>query len=159
MDRGSECVRNQVAVLGLDLGDKNLRMVEVFSARHEVADPRNRFASMNVIKILRLLPVLWLVSCATSNVISCGPDTFMVTSSGAGFDTGSVRENCFKKANDFCEERDLVMMPVAIDVQGGELGKRPPTAELTFRALRQGDPEIGRPNLEKPDAIIRIESR
>lgn len=103
--------------------------------------------------------MLCLTSCSTSNVIPCGLDTFMVSSSGAGFGTGGVRENCFEKANKYCAQRGLVMMPVSFDARGGELGSHPPTAELTFRALRPGDPEIKRPNLEAPNAIYRVQVR
>lgn len=100
-----------------------------------------------------------MVSCRTSGVIPCGPDTYMVTSSGAGFGTAGVRTNCFEKANKFCAERGLVMVPVSFDARGGELGKRPPSADLTFRALRPGDPDIKRPVMEAPDAIYRVQIR
>ena len=51
------------------------------------------------------------------------------------------------------------MVPVSFDAQAGVYGQRPPTADLTFRALPPGDPEIKRPTLEKPDYIQRVQMR
>jgi hypothetical protein len=51
------------------------------------------------------------------------------------------------------------MVPVSFDARGGELGKRPPLVDLTFRALPPGDPDIKRPILEAPDAIYRVQIR
>ncbi len=35
-----------------------------------------------------------IVRCRTSGVIPCGPDSYMVTSSGSGFGTAGVRTIC-----------------------------------------------------------------
>ncbi len=94
--------------------------------------------------------------CSTSDVISSGPDTYMVTSSGAGFGTASVRENVYKKANDFCAKRGLVMVPVSFKARPGELGRSAPNADLVFRALKPGDPAIGRPALPETDQSIAV---
>lgn len=83
----------------------------------------------------------------------------MISASGAGFSTGGVRARTYQEAQRFCAKRGLVFVPVSFDAQGGELGRRPPTADLVFRALKPGDPEIHRPNLEKPDAIYRVQVR
>ena len=114
---------------------------------------------MNLPHVFALLLALALVGCTTSDVIPSGPDTYTVTSAGAGFDTGGVRRHCYEKANAFCQKQGLVMMPVSINVKGGELGRHPPTAELVFRALKPGDPEIKRPSIERPDAIYRVQVR
>ena len=99
-----------------------------------------------------------LAGCA-AEVIPAGPDTYTVASSGAGFSTAGVRAKTYRAANDYCQKRGLVMVPVSFDAQGGVLGQRPPTAELVFRALTPGDPEIKRPNVEGPNYIQRIQSR
>ena len=100
-----------------------------------------------------------LSGCTCSKVIAAGPDTFMVSASGAGFGTGGVRTEVYEKANKYCAERGLVMVPVSLDARLGELGRHAPTADLVFRALKPGDPEIKRPNLESPDKIFRTQTR
>ena len=97
--------------------------------------------------------------CTSSGVIPAGPDTYMISAGGAGFSTGGVRASTYRQAQKFCADRGLVFVPVSFDSQPGVLGQRPPTADLTFRALRPGDPEIHRPNLEQPNYIQRIQNR
>lgn len=83
----------------------------------------------------------------------------MISAGGVGFSTAGVRERTYFTAQKFCTERGLVFVPVSFDAQNGVLGQRAPTADLVFRALPPGDPEIKRPNLEKPDTTQRIQSR
>ena len=110
-------------------------------------------------KLLGLVASLALVGCTNSGVIPSGPDTYMISAGGAGFSTGGVRASTHRKAHSFCAERGLVFVPVSFDAREGVLGQRAPTADLVFRALRPGDPEIKRPNLEQPNHIQRVESR
>lgn len=105
-----------------------------------------------------LILVSFFAGCA-AQVIPAGPDTFTVSSSGAGFSTAGVRARTYRAANDYCTRRGLVMVPVSFDAQGGVLGQRAPTADLVFRALRPGDPEIKRPNVEGPNYIERVQHR
>ena len=111
--------------------------------------------------LFMLLPAICMAlqSCSTSNVIPVGPDTYMVTSSGAGFSEGPTLENVYGKANAFCAERGLVMVPADIDSQRGIYGQQPPSARLTFRALKPGDPRIKSGNSGTPDAILRVQHR
>lgn len=111
-----------------------------------------------VTRIGALLMVSALAGCA-AQVVPAGPDTYSVSSSGAGFSTAGVRSRAYRAATDFCSKRGLVMVPVSFDAQGGVLGSRPPTADLVFRALRPGDPDIKRPNVETPTVIQRIQVR
>lgn len=101
---------------------------------------------------------LFFAGCA-AEVVPAGPDTYTVAASGAGFSSAGVRASVYKTANEFCAKRGLVMVPVSFDVKDGELGRRPPSAELVFRALRPGDPEIKRPNIEGPNFILRVQNR
>jgi hypothetical protein len=109
--------------------------------------------------IVALILSSLLVGCVSSGVIPAGPDTYMISAGGAGFSTGGVRASTYRQAEKFCSDRGLVFVPISFDSQPGVLGQRPPTADLVFRALRPGDPEIRRPNLEKPDYIQRIQNR
>ncbi len=64
----------------------------------------------------------------------------------------------YKEASEWCEKRGLVMVPVATDSQEsypGHMGQ----AQLTFRALKPGDPDIQRATVEKPDHVQRIQLR
>ena len=100
-----------------------------------------------------------LSGCVSSDVISTGPDTYMVSASGAGFATAGVREVVYKKANEFCAAKGLVMVPVSLKVRPGELGRNPPSADLIFRALKPGDPAIGRPDLTGDDERLATTQR
>jgi hypothetical protein len=51
------------------------------------------------------------------------------------------------------------MVPIAVDQHSAEPFGRYGGAELTFRALRPGDPDIRRNNVEKPDYTQRIHMR
>lgn len=97
-----------------------------------------------------------LTGCVSSGVIPSGPDTYMVSASGAGFATAGVRETVYEKANEFCKERGLVMVPVSFKAREGEFGRRPPSADLIFRALKPGDPAIDRPDIIESDESIVI---
>ncbi len=100
------------------------------------------------------LMIALLGGCVSSDVIPAGPDTYMVSASGAGFATAGVREKVYKKANDFCAARGLVMVPFSFKARPGELGRHPPSADLVFRALKPGDPAIGRPELTGDDETL-----
>mgnify|MGYP006090183661 FL=1 len=117
---------------------------------------------MNTKKIIQLVATIsaiaFLPSCGTK-VIPSGPDTYSVSSSGAGFSTAGVRARVYTAANDYCNIRGLVMVPVSADIRGGVYGQRAPSADLVFRALKPGDPDIKRPNVEGPDHTLRVQNR
>ena len=87
--------------------------------------------------VLVCLLGLFLAGCASSDVISAGPDTYMVSASGVGFATAGVREAVYKKANDFCAARGLVMVPVSLKVREGAIAQHPTIA----RPMLTGDDE------------------
>ena len=92
--------------------------------------------------VLCLLPV----GCALGpRVVAAGPQTYLVSSEGElSFSTATepAREAVFRAANRFCTKRKLVMVPVSLDVHPGDLDGRLTSADLVFRALRPGDPQI-----------------
>lgn len=100
-----------------------------------------------------------MAGCASSGILPTGPDTYSITESSAGFADTGVRRRVYEKANAFCTERGLVMVPVSLDSKEGQLARRQPSATLVFRALKPGDPEIKRPTVEAPDKIIRVQTR
>ena len=72
---------------------------------------------------------------------------------------GECSRQVYALANKFCEERGLVMVPLSMDVKEGVTGRNAPSATLVFRALKPGDPEIKRVNVEAPDRIYQIQER
>ena len=119
------------------------------------------FYKKSVILLSSALALILIISgCASPGVMSAGPDTYTVTSgTSAGFSSAGVRAEVYSLANKFCEERGLVMVPISMDAREGALGRNPPSATLVFRALKPGDPDIKRANVEGPDEIIRIQER
>lgn len=96
---------------------------------------------------MRLLLVLLSVviaGCGAGQVIQASSNTYTVTSSGAGFSTDGVKADVYRAANEFCAQKNLMMVETAIKTQNGALGRNPPSADLQFRCLAQGDPEIER---------------
>lgn len=96
---------------------------------------------------LRLLSVLLsvvLAGCGAGQVMQTGSDTYSVTSSGAGFSTDGVKADVYREANEFCALKKRTMVEVSLKTQDGALGRNPPSADLKFRCLVQGDPEINR---------------
>jgi hypothetical protein len=110
-----------------------------------------------LIATVALAALITTGGCTTSDVVPAGPDTYTVSASGAGFSDAKVRENVLQKANEFCATRGLVMVPVSLVSRPGEAGRNPPSANLVFRALKPGDPDIKRPNFEGP--IIRVQEQ
>ncbi|WP_225318456.1 SHOCT domain-containing protein [Cellvibrio sp. KY-YJ-3] len=100
--------------------------------------------------------ILQVSGCTSSNVIPTGPDTYMVSASGAGFATAGVREIVYQKANDFCASKGLVMVPVSFKAREGQLGRNPPSADLIFRALKPGAPAIERPDITDANENIAV---
>jgi hypothetical protein len=102
---------------------------------------------------------IFLAGCASSGVQPAGPDTYIVSHRVTAFDTtGSAKAANYQAASEWCAQRGLVMVPVSSDAQPMGFG-HPGSAELLFRALKPGDPEIKRANVESPDHTQRIELR
>ena len=133
------------------------RIVELFDCGEQVMNYGKN--TINILSSL-LVSILVISGCASPGVIPTGPDTYTVTSgSSAGFSSANSRAEVYTLANKFCEERGLVMVPVSMDAREGVLGRNPPSATLVFRALKPGDPDIERVNVEGPDSITRIQNR
>ena len=100
----------------------------------------------------------FLSGCA-AEIVPAGPDTYTVSASGGIYTQSSAgsRAKAFKAANEFCVKRGLVMVPVSVDERQYELGHHTANINLVFRALRPGDPEIKRPNIENPTTTQRTQ--
>ena len=113
---------------------------------------------MKIIRALTVLAVVCLAACSTG-VVPAGPDTYIVSQKVSSFgSTGGGKAAAYREANAWCAKRGLVMVPISVDTREARPGQMG-TAELTFRALRPGDPEIVRPTVEKPDHVQRVQMR
>ena len=87
--------------------------------------------------VLSIASIL-LVGC-TSGVVPIGPNTYMLSGSSPGLiGKGTVEAKLFKQANDWCQQRGLVMIP--IDSTGNDaiyMGNWA-NAEIKFKALPPG---------------------
>jgi len=99
-----------------------------------------------------------LSACAHSGVVSIGPDTYMIANSEWGFTSGGVQKaKVMKEASDYCNSIGKQMIPISTSQNDVAWGKTP-SAEVQFRCLSQGDPELKRPTLEPIPATV-IENR
>lgn len=107
-----------------------------------------------------MLCLVALLSGCASSVVPAGPDTYMISTTEVGLTQGGrAKAAAYRKADAWCKARGLVMVPVAVDQHAAEPFGRYGGAELTFRALKPGDPEIQRTNVEKPDHTQRVQLR
>ncbi len=106
-----------------------------------------------------LLPVL--TGCANSGPAQIGPDTYMVANTGAwSWSSGAaLKGDLYQQANAFCATQGKQAMPVNAVSNDSAMGFNAPFAhaEIDFRCLATGDPELGRPII-KPAPNVVIES-
>jgi hypothetical protein len=96
------------------------------------------------VRAFALAPVLMLAGCALGpRVVPVGPQTYSVSATD-GLVSAPAREVVLSTADRYCSKRKLVMVPVSLDVHPGTNRDPLATADLVFRALKPGDPEIGR---------------
>ena len=96
--------------------------------------------------VLPLLIALAVAGCS-SGVVPAGPQTYMISvTEGPGLTNGgAAKARALRDADEWCHKRGLVMVPVDVAQHGTQPFGRYAGAELTFRALKPGDPEIKRP--------------
>ncbi|MDR3452634.1 MAG: SHOCT domain-containing protein [Rhodoferax sp.] len=96
---------------------------------------------------------------ASSGVVPMGQDTFMISAqSFTGFSSaGSVKADIYKEGSAYCATLGKEFQPVNDHGVDGVPGRSFASAEVQFRCLNKGDPELSRPTM-KPIANVRIES-
>jgi hypothetical protein len=86
-----------------------------------------------------------LGACAHSGVVKAGPDTYMIANSEWGFTSGGYQEaKAVDEGSKYCDSigrEILVLHSAQNDVSFGKT----PAAEVRFRCLLKGDPELTRP--------------
>ena len=88
-----------------------------------------------------------------------GQDTFMISKqSTTGFHSaGSVKADIYQEGSAYCASQGKEFQPVNDHGVDGVPGRSFASAEVQFRCLSKGDPELRRPTM-KPIANIRIEN-
>ena len=113
-----------------------------------------------VIRYSLVLAVCVFTACSSSGVVPAGPDTYLISRSVSGFSTAaSAKAKLYREASAWCKAQGLVMVPLSSDEKDPLAGKRMGSAELLFRALKPGDPDIQRANVESPNHTQRIQIR
>lgn len=89
-----------------------------------------------------------LSACAHSGVVSIGPDTYMIANSEWGFTSGGYQKaKAMQEASEHCKALGKEVLLVSSKQNDVEFGKTP-AAEVQFRCLAPGDPELKRPSQE-----------
>jgi hypothetical protein len=114
---------------------------------------------MKTTPLFPLLAIILLTGCA-SHVVPAGPDTYYISCGPLPIwmSAAKAKANIYGQASTWCTARGLVMVPVSSAAQDPVVGIAG-HAELTFHALKPGDPDIKRANIEAPDTTKRIETR
>ena len=109
-------------------------------------------------KITILSAVIILSGCA-SEVVPIGKDSYMIAKDGSftTFGGGAVKAELYKEAHAFCQKQNKQLQPLSAQSRDSGYG-RYANAELQFRCLAENDAEFTRPNIEKEDLTIQIES-
>lgn len=96
-----------------------------------------------------LLAIALLAGCAASGPVSIGPDTYLMANTGVwSWSSGAVMEtDLFRRANRFCKAQGRQLMGVNVASTDADF-TRFAHAQLRFRCLRPGNPELRPPNLE-----------
>lgn len=117
-----------------------------------------------MLKTIIFLTTAMLISAcattaATSDIVPIGKDTYMLARPG-GFLTisgGEVKAQLYRDANEFCQSRGKSLMPVSSSSRDSAPYKYA-NAELQFRCLAEGDPDLGRPTMQsRPDVVIEVQ--
>lgn len=119
-----------------------------------------RFGFHIVSAMMGVLVVLGLSSCGTTgSVLSLGPDTYKVTASRHGTRGGlaSAEDAALEEANKYCQAQGRRILVTNMAAQPyGNL----PSYSVSFRCLKEGDPELARPTYEaSPTSVIEVRPR
>ena len=95
--------------------------------------------------------------CASSGPVPMGPDTYMLSNTGTWRWSlgGALTGDLFREANAFCSQQGKQMLPVNTTSNNGSLSQFA-QANVQFRCLAAGDPELRRPDLSAVPSI-RVE--
>jgi hypothetical protein len=108
-----------------------------------------------------LASFLCLEGCAESTgILPAGPDTYIVTERFSAIRGGSetAQKAAMTDANQYCLQNGLQFDPLQMAQLAGMTTPVPTGYTVTFRCLKQGDPELQRPNYEPAPNVV-VEQR
>ncbi len=84
-------------------------------------------------------------ACAHSGAVKVGPDTYMIANSEWGFTSGGYQAaKAINEASKYCASLGREILVLDSSQHDLQFGKTP-AAEVRFRCLLKGDPELARP--------------
>lgn len=113
---------------------------------------------MNTYKLLSVLVAASLLAaCASSSgALAVGPDTYLVSNKRSAWSGGpeGAKKDAIVEANAHCSSMGKEVLVTNIESRNrGNEGAG--SADVYFRCLQSGDPELQRPNYERaPDTVI-----
>ena len=114
----------------------------------------------NLVPATALIIIPFLTGCGSSGPVAIGPDTYMAADTGGlvtSYSGGALKAGLYQQANAFCRAQGREVMPV--NATGNNAGYAQwAHAEIEFRCLSPGDPELRRPRF-KPAPNVLIETR
>lgn len=111
-------------------------------------------------KRIALILTLTTAACAShTGVMPAGTDTYMVSNQGwiSTQSEGELLAASYKEASAYCASIGKKFVPVSSASRAGTFGRGYPEANLTFRCVSEGDPELARPVMT-PTPTVRIEN-
>jgi hypothetical protein len=99
--------------------------------------------SRYIICYIAFAACIFITGCASS-VVPAGPDTYYVSYGPLPITMSAAKgkAHCYQQASAWCQARGLVMVPISSDAQEAIAFRNAGHADLTFRALKPGDPAI-----------------
>lgn len=110
-------------------------------------------------KILFLgLLTLSILGCSSSGPVPIGQDTYMSSKNAAPqAAVSSLQTDLYLEGNKFCQDKGMEFQPLSEQGVDGIMFVRNTSAQIKFRCLQKGDPELNRPMM-RPIANVRIEN-
>lgn len=99
------------------------------------------------------------VAGCVSEPVSMGRDTYMMTGTRAWSRTAGaeVKMALYQKATEFCQHGGKEFMPLQSRQNDANMTGSWAHAEIEFRCLKHGDPDLGRPVMQRaPITIIQV---
>lgn len=111
---------------------------------------------------IALTLMISLAGCASSRVVPIGPDTFMIQrQGGTGFsDVGGLKMDAIEGAGAYCAKDGKHLSIVSVEAVPSRGMGQYPQADVQFRCLKTGDPDLKRTSLERaPEQKIVIQNQ
>ncbi len=108
--------------------------------------------------LLLILLSLLSISCTSSGVIRLGPETYTISTTNE-LSPAWAKKQALEEATKYCKSLRKQVMPVQtrhgsfVDSMGDNIA----TFDYTFRCLRPGDQDLGRPELKDPTMKLKID--